>query len=232
MILGETGQFPVSVSIRSRFLNYWFYLSSNKNTNKLSVLVYSYLYTMHNLGNESTYCTNVYNLLIQVGLPGLWMNNDIYDKNWFKGYNKNTLQGQYIQQWYSTLKEKSIYSNHIIFKNEFILEPYIKILPKSCAVSLIRFRTTNNNVPLNKLRYLNIPKDDRICTKCCMTELGNEYHYLFVCPYFEDTRRNCLPLSFYYIPNLINYKNLMNSKSKEVLLKLKHLIEIINVEFK
>ena len=44
MILGETGQLPVSVIIKSRFLNYWFNLSSNKNSNKLSFLMYVYLH--------------------------------------------------------------------------------------------------------------------------------------------------------------------------------------------
>ena len=187
---------------------------------------------MHNTGYESTYCTNVYNLLIQVGLPGLWLNNDMYDYKWLKCYIKNTLQDQYTQQWFNILQDKSIYSNYVIFKNEFIMEPYIKILPKNCAVTIFRFRTTNNNVPLNKLRYLNIPKDDRICMKWSMTETGNEYHYLFVCPFFEEIRRKCIPLTFYSKPNLINYNNLMNSKSKDVLLKLKHFIDKINAELK
>ena len=74
---------------------------------------------MHNLGFESTYCSNVYNLLIQVGQPGLWLSNDLYDYSWFKCYVKNTLHDLYIQQWYNTLREKSVYSNYFTFKNEF-----------------------------------------------------------------------------------------------------------------
>ena len=99
---------------------------------------------MHNLGFESTYCSNVYNLLIQVGQPGLWLTNDLYDYSWFKCYVKNTLGDLYIQQWYNTLREKSVYSNYVTFKNDFLMEPYIKILPISCAIAFFRFRTTNN----------------------------------------------------------------------------------------
>ena len=232
MILGETGQLPVSVIIKSRFLNYWFNLSFNKNSNKLSVLIYDYIYKMHNLGFESTYCSNVYNLLIQVGQPGLWLTNELYDYSWFKCYVKNTLGDLYIQQWYNTLREKSVYSNYVTFKNDFLMEPYIKILPISCAIAFFRFRTTNNNVPLNKLRYLNIPKDDRICLKCDMNEIGTEFHYLFVCPSFKESRSKYIPLSYYNRPNEGSYYNLMNSKSKNVLLNLKHFIDIINSEFK
>ena len=117
-------------------------------------------------------------------------------------------------------------------KMSFFMEPYINILPKSCAIAFFRFRTTNNNVPLNKLRYLNIPKVDRICLKCFMNEIGSEFHYLFVCPYFKESRSKYLPAIYYNRPNECSYYNLMNSKSKIFLLNLKHFIDIINSELK
>ena len=120
----------------------------------------------------------------------------------------------------------------LLSKMSFFMEPYIKILPKSCAIVIFRLRTTNNNVPLNKLRYLNIPKVDRICLKCFMNEIGTEFHYLFVCPYFKESRSKYLPLSYYNRPNECSYYNLMNSKSKIFLLNVKHFIDIINSDLR
>ena len=50
MLHGETGTFPVDVTIKSRIMNYWYTLVSHENSNKLSSLVYRCLLNMYKLG--------------------------------------------------------------------------------------------------------------------------------------------------------------------------------------
>ena len=125
-----------------------------------------------------------------------------------------------------------IYSdNYRMFKTTFEQERYLNLLPKNLSIKLIRFRTTNNCLPVNKLRYENIPRNERLCPKCEMEEIGDEFHYVFCCPYFHAKRVSCLPVYFRRRPNAIKFNQLFNS-SKKTLLKLVHFMEFINKELK
>ena len=121
-----------------------------------------------------------------------------------------------------------MYNNYNIIKSNFVQEPYLSLLPYNCAISIIRFRTTNNLLPVNTLRFNGVDREDRICEKCNLNEVASEFHYLFVCPYFLNKRQECLRRTFYILPNNYKYKRLFSSTDKAELLKLKHFIDVIN----
>ena len=116
-----------------------------------------------------------------------------------------------------------------MFKPTFAQERYISLLPTNLAIKLARFRTTNNVLPVNMLRFENVPRNERICLKCEMNEIGDEFHYVFSCPYFDIKRRACIP-GFYRIrPNAIKFNKLFNS-NKKTLLKLTHFLDFVQKE--
>ena len=119
-----------------------------------------------------------------------------------------------------------------MLKPEFCKDPYLIELPPNCALSLLKFRVTNNAMPVNILRYQNIPRYDRKCEKCDLNEIGDEFHYLFVCPFFNDSRKKCIPKRYYKNPNTLKYRQLFSSSNKCILLKTKHFIDIINKSLK
>jgi len=67
-----------------------------------------------------------------------------------------------------------------MYKITFAQEKYIHLLPTNLANKLARFRTTNNSLPLNRLRFENVPKAERLCTKCHVGEIGDEFLYLLL----------------------------------------------------
>ena len=73
-----------------------------------------------------------------------------------------------------------MYLNYRMFKPSFGADPYYLVLPQNYMFTILRFRTTNNNLPVNKLRYENIPRNDRICDKCNMHDVADDFYYLFV----------------------------------------------------
>ena len=95
----------------------------------------------------------------------------------------------YILQWHTDLVNSSMYQTYRIFKNNFSCENYFRMLPYNCAISLARFRTTNNPLPVNVQRFINVEREDRICTLCDRREVGDEFHYLFNCQYFTAEAR-------------------------------------------
>ena len=122
-----------------------------------------------------------------------------------------------------------MFLNYRMFKTMFVQERYISLLLTNLAIRLARFRTTNNSLPVNKLRFDAIPRDERLCQKCPQREVGDEFHYIFSCPYFDEKRRACLSQYFHGRPNAIKFNELFNS-SKKILLKLTHFIDVIEKE--
>ena len=231
MVFGEIGKFPIDVIIKSRIMNYWYRLVSPENNNKLSALVYKCLLFMYREGaHENQYLKNVHKILIDTGLPYVWETHDIslVNKTWFTNHIKNHSQDMYILQWHTDLVNSSMYQTYRIFKNNFSCENYFRMLPYNCAISLARFRTTNNPLPVNVQRFLNVEREDRICTLCDRREVGDEFHYLFNCQYFTDKRIECIAEKYLNNANHHTLKSLFNSANKLELLKLKHFIDVLN----
>ena len=235
MLYGETGSFPVDVIIKQRMLSFWFELVSNENSNKLSSLVYKCLYTMYRLDvHENLYVKYIHKSLIDVGLPYLWNTQNVshLSKSMFKSHVKQLTQDLHILDWHNSLFNSPICENYCTFKRNFCKEPYLSIIPYNCVISFVRFRTTNNELPVNKFRYLNIPREERFCTKCDSPDVADEFHYLFKCEFFKTKREECLDRMYYTSPNSHKYNILFNSKNKQELLKLKHFIDIINLHMR
>ena len=231
MIYGETGKFPVSIVIKTRLLMYWYKLVCPDNCNKLSSIVYNIMYNLNLSGRHtSSYISFVRTTLIELGLPGVWDNqNTIHlDKTWFKNYIKTTLQNQFIQTWQNTLDNSSMYTIYRMLKPTFSQSSYMRILSNNCAIPITRFFTTNNNLPVNIQRYINIERRDRICPKCEIIDVGDEFHYLFICPFFTRERHDLIPKKFRKRPNALTFQQLMNCDDKITLLKLKHFVGLIN----
>lgn len=235
MILGELGKYPVDITIKTRMLMYWFKLVKHSNSKKLSSIVYSFLYKLYNDGsNENKYLSAIKQTLIEVGMPSLWQSQDISNINikWFKSYVKQSLIDNFVQGWYSKVDRDSVYTNYRMFKPNFSQEAYIGLLPNSCIETFCRFRTTNNYLPVNSLRHQNIDRHERLCTKCNLNEVGDEFHVILVCPFFNNKRNELLPKYYNSRPNAIKFKSLMSSNNKNLLLKLKHFIYTISIETK
>ena len=69
-------------------------------------------------------------------------------------------------------------------------------------------------------RYENIPRDDRICKCCNMSKIESEYHFLLVCPLFADLRKKFFKPYFWHWPNLNKFDTLMMSNSKHITLNI------------
>ena len=71
-----------------------------------------------------------------------------------------------------------------MFKNVFAPEDYLQILPLNLAYTFVHFRTLNHRLPIQRGRVMNLPYEGRLCTKCSSADIGDEFHYVFSCPFF------------------------------------------------
>ena len=136
------------------------------------------------------------------------------------------LQDQFKQSWFSELNNNPLFYNYRLFKNNFQFENYLNVLPQNLANIFIRFRWLNHKLPIQKGRFLGIERNDRVCQKCDLEALGDEFHYIFVCPFFAEARKQYLKPYYRKHPNTIKFSSLFNSKKKSV---LKNVITFLNV---
>jgi hypothetical protein len=61
------------------------------------------------------------------------------------------------------------------------MEPYLTRLTEVHRNFIIKLRVNNIKIPIETSRWRNINREDRICQKCSLTLIGDEFHYLFVC---------------------------------------------------
>ena len=52
-----------------------------------------------------------------------------------------------------------------------------------------QIRLSAHKFPIEKGRYKNIPREQRICNLCCNNLVGDEFHYLFICNELSLTQR-------------------------------------------
>jgi hypothetical protein len=230
MLYGELGRYPLEIIVKTRMINFWSKLLSGSTT-KISRICYENM--LH-----STVCYKwldcIRNILNETGNTHIW----IYQKSTnVKNIGKNIkriLIDQFIQKWNGQLANSSKGTNYRIFKNDIIFEPYLNILPDNLRCSLFHFRTGNHRLPVETGRWRNsfLPYEDRKCNLCSLNEIGDEFHYLFTCPFFILNRKRYLSSYFYRQPNILKFRELFTSGRLQTLKKLSLFVRDIIRHFK
>ena len=103
-----------------------------------------------------------------------------YNQAWLNAINKN----------YDSSKPKKLktYAN---FKKSFGMENYLLCMKtKNKRRHLTKLRISAHHLPIEKGRYSRpvTPRDQRFCQSCDMMSIGDEFHFLLVCPKHDEQR--------------------------------------------
>ena len=80
-------------------------------------------------------------------------------------------------------------------------------------LNMTKLRTGNHKFPRECGRWLGIDLSQRKCTLCNLHEIGDEFHYVLKCPFFSEERKK-IDRQYFFNPNILKYKELMNSKDE------------------
>lgn len=228
MLYGELGRIPIQIIIKSRLIGFWNRLLHGRQF-KLSYLIYQCLY--HSNIN-SKWITCVKDILTEIGRPDVWNMQEQFHSHSLSAYVKRRLTDQYIQQWFGKAEQSSKALTYYSFKSEFSIEKYLLILPKQLRVNLYKFRTGNHKLPVETGRWDGTHVSDRKCLLCTTNDIGDEFHYLFKCPYFQTERKTLIKKYFIIRPNMIKFGQLLNTTNKTMLTNLSKFVNIILKCFK
>ena len=229
MLYGELGRYPIEIVIKTRMIGFWVRIITGKQ-NKLVNIIYQKL--IHTGEQKFSWTKHIQSILQEVGRNDLWTNQT---ENIPKNTNqtiKKALINLFIQKWHSLLNESSKGINYSLLKSEPTFEEYLKIIPRALYLPLIKYRTANHFLPVETLRWQDVDISVRKCTLCDKMDTADEFHYLFVCNRFEESRKLYLKPYYYKRPNILKYKELFSSKSPAKLAKLSKFVTIIMNEFK
>ena len=87
------------------------------------------------------------------------------------------------------------------FKNDIRIEPYLNYtLPKSVYCNIARFRLSshNLNIELGRHKRPYVPADERICEKCNLNQVEDEFHCLMRRKKWNDIRLNLFHIACIY----------------------------------
>ena len=227
MIYGDLGLFPITLEINSRAISFWCKLLDCQDKYRLSSIVYTIVHSMHeNRHVKSKWIDNVKHLICSMGFSGVWFSQSYINSKWFINSIKQKLKDVYIQKWHSLLDVSSGSNNYRLLKESFESSAYWKILPANMCRNLFAFRSRNHRFPVEVGRWTGQPLSERKCN-FCKTELGDEFHFLLVCKYFQEDRKRYINKFYYERPNILKYRELMNKTNVSELEKLCKFVDIL-----
>ena len=187
LLYGELGRYPVLISVKLRMIAFWFRLLTGKQS-KLSLLVYNLLLNdMNNHVYDQKWILFVKSFLDDAGYTHIWISqcDGITCASVLKQYINARLTDQYLHSWYAYIDNSSRSSNYKLFKHTFAFETYITILENKYWCPLIRFRLSNHNLPIETGKWKNVTIQNRISPLCNKFDIGNEFHYILKCVFFQ-----------------------------------------------
>ena len=230
MVLGELGRFKLQYNVDIRMLTYWYKTVCGIST-KLAHIFYTLLFKMSNHG---IYCSQwilrIKNILQKYDLYNFWQeqnNLSITEINHFKIICKQKIACYYKNEWKECLENSSKCYLYRGFKTELKMEEYLYKLPDDLRICLSKYRMCNHKLPIEVGRHNNIDRKYRLCTKCDKKDLGDEYHYMFMCDCYEASRRKLIPKRSYKHPSVFKFCELMTTKSGNTLMKIAKFARII-----
>lgn len=227
-LYGELGRVPLSIMRKIHMFRYWIKILKSDD-NCIIKQIYSMLKA--DADNNITYnklnwAYQIKSMLEDLGLGNMW--HEPQD-NVFLPLIRQRILDQYYQSWYSNVNNSQRLVSYSRFKHSFELEPYLdSIHEKKFKISLSRFRLSSHSLEVERGRYFNIRRNERICQLCTTNSIENEYHFLLVCPIYKDLRRKYLKSYYCSWPNLNKFDNIMSSVKKNEILNLSKYIYFAN----
>ena len=228
MIYAESGRYPIEITVKTRMIAYWNRLLSGPKS-KLSYQIYQHI--LHLPNYKSKWLSYIQEILNSCGMNYAWMNQNGMNNVKLKSKLKQVLVDQNTQKWHASLQDSHKGRTYSLFKTTVSLEKYLTILNRAEYINLIRFRTGNHSFPVETGRWNDIDYSDRKCHLCNTNDIGDEMHYLLVCPNFLAERQKFVKKQYYERPNILKFRKLMTSESITELRLLskfvKHLLRVI-----
>ena len=227
ILLYETGLLPIRILVTSRIVKYWVKIMTGKTTKyvrKVTECLHNYYL---NTEHKSNWIHFVNKTLSENGMHNVFINPYLYNHKEFS----LRLEDQFHQE----VNDKFHNSNRTLFyraiKEKFGYKEIFDEIDPPLLYYLLKFKAGNHKLPVETGRWDQTPYYERCCSYCT-TDVGDEFHYVFLCPLFLQYRKKYIHPYFYTRPNMYKAAILFQSENPKVITKLCLFIKIIINFFK
>ena len=233
MLIGELGMKEITEYIDNRMLNFWCNIATGEES-KISTTLYKWIKILHDKNvYKSPWLDKIKSTLDSLGMHNLFNDISHVNKSWFKNTVKQKLNDSYTNKWSVSVFNSSACINYRAMTEYKQLQKYLLILPSQYMYAMCKFKCANHRMPIVRGRQNGTPVDDRKCELCDLNDhynkVGDEFHYLFNCPFFKEDRVRHIKRYYYTAPNTYKMTQLFNYVSEREMLELgKFIYKIIN----
>ena len=209
-VYSETGRYPLSINHRIRVIKFWLKIKKY-SMNRIVKQSYNCLLNLA-LKGQDNWVSNVRDVLSLNGYGIVWLTGEVGSpKLFFKSF-KETLIDNFRQDIYSRMAKDGNCNWYFGIKQFIDTESYLvnTNLKLYLRNVLIKFRLGTSQINCHKFMFSNCDMS-KMCSFCIRHCYENELHMLFVCPLYDDLRREYLSSQKYSYDELLNCKhNLRN----------------------
>ena len=215
-VLGDCGRFPLYIETAKRCLRFWIRILKKPNHRLVKKCYTSMMKYFNDLGNIN-WCTHIKQLLQSSGYGYSWEMQDIPNESTFILAFVQRLKDQYVQNWFTDVSLNRKLVLYKDFKLNCSHESYLDIIKiRTYRHALAQIRTGHHSLEIEKGRYINIPRNQRLC-KVCSSYIEDEYHFVLCCNVYDDLRDMYLPKKYHSQPNLHTFNILMSTRSSDII---------------
>ena len=233
LALGELGRKRLACTIKERMINFWVRLMTGKSTKISCMLLLIIKQQQETTSYRSQWYTEIVNTLNNCGL-GYIINipPDLLNPKYIKALLKDRISAMEEQDWNSSVSNSGHCVNYRIFKRSLSFEKYLTSLNMKEAIDFCRFRCGNHKLPVVVGRYNNIERCNRVCSLCNLNTIGDEYHYIYVCPAFNQERVAYIQKKLLRNHNTLTMHSLFSSEDRTSVSNLARFCRVIMDSFK
>ena len=199
-IRGELGR-PTLRSLRlHRMVAYWLrLLGSSPNR----YIYQTYLAQCELLDSKKEcWLFHLKQLLFSYGFADVWYNQGVGHVDMFMSQFKQRCLDIDAQTWHTTISNYNRLATYSLFKTTLNFEFYLNIqVNPAYKRTLTAFRISAHTLMIEQGRHRNLPRDERLCS-CNLSYIEDEFHFLLICPLYQDIRHQYIPIYFYQRPNI------------------------------
>ena len=197
MVYGETGRLPIINHVISRMTTFYMRLI-NGNKSKLSFIMYKVLRKKYDIQNfQSAWLQSIETSLNNMGMRDIWLFEGMsYRTEYVKQIIKCRLRDMYRQEWSDSVLRHQYCNIYALFKDTWNFEKYLVDLNYYNRIALAKFRCRSNYLPISKTRFNNHELADLLCPLCDEGDIGGEFHYIFKCSHFHESRKKYISERF------------------------------------
>ena len=227
-ILADTGKFPLIYRQQASAIKYWNRL---KNGHCPELLKKCYeIQIILKQKKSACWLSKIYQVITHIGITDLDPNpNDIINLL-FKRAGENLMAD------INDSNKNPKLRTYKLFKTDLRIEPYLnQNFPKYVYSSIARFRLSSHNLKIELGRHKRpyIPAEERLCKRCTLDMIEDEFHCLMICEYWKNIRdelidtANKLIKNFLVLNPKVQFLEILTSKSTEINFALGKFLNIV-----